>query len=183
MCKTTITGTFGNRRRKDVYTIMNLERIKELAEEGRESFITHERGEKTIWTLKDEARYEGSPVMDLVLAVHQDGETSPDDYRYEWTLDSLIMIAEAIDEGDDPEEREYEIEPDIYTADLMRWIGSRADRYSYCDEALSEYGADYFAGKGGVIDIIQAGQTAEKREVYRAVLDFLVEQTAEESES
>ncbi|MCA1740284.1 MAG: hypothetical protein LC740_16095, partial [Actinobacteria bacterium] len=128
----------------------------------------YNEGERAaIWTLKDEHREDGSPYMELVAAVHDDRAMLPDDYRYEWTVQSLERIAET----DDPEEAAYEIEADVYTADLVRWLGSHARRPGYVDEATSELGHSEL----GIMGDVMAGQALEKQEVYRAVLAFLGE--------
>ena len=155
-----------------------LQKIKELAEEYRKGFTRTQRGEETIWTLTEEAR--NAPrvfthTQELVAATHEDRNMAPDDYRYEWTVDALDAIAEAIEYDQDLEDREFEIEPDVYTHDLVKWLGSSAWRYSYCNEALSALGSN----DGGFVGLMMYGQEMEKREVYRAVLEFLTERAEE----
>lgn len=107
---------------------------------------------------------EGSPewMTDAIRTAH--GDMFPDDIRYEFIAEAADLLAEA----DDPDD--IEVEADIYTHDLTRWLASRADRFGYCDEAHAEYGGDF----KDTIQLLQLGQWAEKREVLdqlRAALE------------
>lgn len=114
---------------------------------------------------------EGEPghwVRELVYDAHDDGDGGgammPDDWRYEFTEDALLYLAE---EGNDPDE--YEPEPSIYNAELMRWCASHGWRAGYCDEADEELGSH----EGGVIGSMGRGQWLEMRRVFDRVRAFL----------
>ncbi len=92
----------------------------------------------------------------------------PDDYRYEWTVESLDLINDA-DEDADLDDLAYEIEADTYTHELTRWLGSRPYRYTYVDQRTEMSGHS----EQSVIQDLMAGQEEEKREVYTLVLEHL----------
>ena len=58
---------------------------------------------------------------------------------------------------------------DIYTADLTGWVGSRADRYAYCDEATEEYGERVKS----VLGVLQLGMARERLEVFAQLMEAL----------
>ena len=122
---------------------------------------------RTIRILKDDAP---EWVQDLVYSAH--GDMGPDDIRYDWTEDALSAIEQ---DGESAE-----LEPDIYTSDLTRWLASRTDRFSYCDEAASE---GYVGEGAGLIERLQAGQAMEQREIMAAVLEALNEELERREEA
>jgi hypothetical protein len=138
--------------------------VNELAREALEWFITDTRdrdnGEEFIKT-KD-----GRPdwLENLIFTAHDD--MLPDDYRYKFIEDALIMIA---DQDEDADLDRPEIEADIYTSDLTKWLHSRNDRVYYLTEALEEYEI-----KDG-FRALQAAQLREREEVYFSVLNGLRE--------
>lgn len=136
--------------------------LQTTAAEARSWFHQHQRSENdTIWTLKD-----GRPqwVQDMAFAAHDSGDMLPDDWRYEFIVDAL----DALEENEDPDD--IALEADIHTSDLCRWLGSRADRTGYCDEAMEEFGGDF----KDTVSLLQLGQWHEKREVLDSVRSFLV---------
>lgn len=152
--------------------------VPDLAKEARSFFerLTRNTGE-TVWVRKD-----GCPdwITEMVWEAHNRGEIFPDDYRYEFVVQSLNIIADS--ESDDLDDLSP-LEADVYTHDRLKWLGSRLDRYGYVDEVLERYGGDAFRS---VIDMIGAGQEEEKAEVYQSVLNFLrqrVKELEEEEES
>ncbi len=151
-----------------------VETIQALAAGYRQLFETKERGDETIWVVRDEHRDANTgEVMELVAAVHENRAMLPDDYRYAFTVEALDVIAES----EDPDDVAHEgsLEADFQTADLVRWLGSGL-RYAYVDEAVSELGHSDL----GVIGDIMAGQLLEKQEVFYVVLGFLSTQSREE---
>ncbi len=120
---------------------------------------------KTFRKLKD-----GSPqwMTDVCHEAHAD--MMPDDYRYVFIENAVEAIAESdADDPDSIDNARCEIEADIYTHDLTAWLGSRADRSGYCDEAAEDQGE----GFKEIIPFIQAGQVLEKEEVFQLVLSAL----------
>lgn len=137
--------------------------IEELAEYALKFFKTTQRGEETIWVLKDR---HPTWIYDMVYAVHDKGQWMPDDYKYEYVADTL----HALSEGQDPEEGVFEIEPDVYTSALQKWLTSHAYRSTYVDDAVRALG---YPEEGGLDRALMMGQVAEKEEVWRRVVQAL----------
>jgi hypothetical protein len=133
--------------------------VKALATAARGWFETNTRTStgKEFWCVKD-----GAPewVEDMAMEAH--GGMGADDWRY-------TFIVEALDSLEDSDPDEIDMEPDVYTYELTDWLGSRADRYSYCDEAMEEVGGEFI----GTIDLLQSGQVREKREVLDSIVHTL----------
>ena len=128
--------------------------VSELAKEALEWFGTINDGRPKwlpMW------------LTDLILAAQ--GDMMPDDYRYKFIEDALEIIAEADDNSLDCPE----IEADIYTSDLTKWLHSRNDRVYYLTEAL-----ETFVMRDGFV-ALQFAQIIEKEEVYWSVLESLRE--------
>jgi hypothetical protein len=118
-----------------------------------------------IWKCKDET------YQDLYFEAHQD--MLPDDWRYKMIHDSLIALGE-VEEGYDVMEALDSHIP-IYTHELMAWMGSRNDRYSYVDQAIEDFGkAD------SIINDIMAGYLKELEEVYYSVDQWIDEHVDED---
>ena len=133
--------------------------IKALAETTRRQFAEKTRGDGSkYWASADDAP---EWVDDMARAAH--GGSLPDDHCYAFVAEALDMIAD-MDDDDDP--GDLMMSADIYLDELTTWLGSRSDRYIYCDDA----GADKFTG---TIELLQMGQCAEKDEVLSAVLSAL----------
>lgn len=139
--------------------------IEELAEYAKSFFTTTQRPDGTrIYVLKD--RYP-SWVYRMVYKAHDDGNWLPDDYKYEYVVETL----DALSEGRVPEEGMTEIEPDVYTRDLQNWLTSHRERSAYVDEAVREMGYP----DQGLDQAFMFGQIAEKEEVWRIVVSALEE--------
>lgn len=135
--------------------------VQNLAGEALSYFVTkHRDNGEAFWCLSDNR---ADWVHGLAMNAH--GDMMPEDWRYKFIVDVL----NALDDGDTDAP-----EPSIYTHELTGWLHSRADRYAYVDEAVSEMG-----GFSGLVEALQAGQAAEIREVFESVLDAL-ETRAEE---
>lgn len=136
--------------------------VNELAKEALGWFITDTRdnGEEFVKTK------EGRPdwLKNLIFTAH-DGML-PDDYRYKFIEDALIMIA---DQDEDTDLDCPEIEADSYTSKLTKWLHSRNDRVYYLTEALEEYEI-----KDG-FQVLQEAQLREREEVFYSVLNSLRE--------
>jgi hypothetical protein len=98
--------------------------VNELARETLEWFETGTRdnGEEFVKTK------EGRPEWLTNLNFTAHGGMMPDDHRYKFIEDALIIIANSDQETelDCPE-----IEADTYTSDLTKWLHSRNDRVYY----------------------------------------------------
>ncbi len=146
--------------------------IETLAAEAVKWFELAERKEgETYHRRKDNAP---EWVRDMTHEAH--GSMLPDDWRYQFIVEALCAL-EA--DGEDAT-----LEADIYTHDLTNWLGSRADRIGYVDEALEN---GLVGTESGIVPILQLGQWTEKDEVLSLVREFLLtrlgslEEAAEEA--
>ena len=105
-------------------------------------------------------------LYDLVYAAHE--TMSPDDYKWEYVVDTL----DALSEGRDPEDGWTEIEADPYTFDLLKWLQSNVERTGFVDEAVREFG---YNQESGIMGAIMMGQIQEKQQVWQSVVSGLQE--------
>lgn len=144
--------------------------IEELADYAKDFFEQKRRDDgSSYWKLKDDYP---TWVREMLFRIHDKGHWLPDDYKYEFAVDALYALAE----GQDPEEGAYEIEPDVYTNALHKWLTSHPYRSTYVDEAVREFG---WPKEGGLDQALMGGQVLEKQEVWRLVLDALNERLEE----
>lgn len=143
--------------------------IQKLAEYAGRFLERKKRGEEEIYTLKDR---HPEWVRGMVFKVHEDGHWAPDDYKYEYVVESLDHISE----GMDPEEPE--LEADIYSSDLLKWLSSHRERLGLVDEAVEEHGLDWDKERG-IEGMISFGQWYEKDQVFRIVVEALKERLGE----
>jgi hypothetical protein len=135
--------------------------IQKLAKEYLNYFDQKEgKNGLSTYTWKDEAPQE---LRELIQKAH--GNMLPNDYRYNFVVESLEAIAE---------DREDSIEADIYNRDLLNWLSSHLDRSAYCDQYVEEYGG-IDTKNFNIINVISGGQYLEKLEVYHSVLHSLEE--------
>jgi len=97
-------------------------------------------------------------VADVVRAVH--GDTFPDD----WTYKAIKEAADAIEE----EGEEAEVEADIYTSDLLKWLADFPGALDMCDEATSDYGQ-----RDSLIESIRQGQYYAYRTIVQETITAL----------
>ena len=137
--------------------------LQKLAEQFSAYFTTDKRDDGTEFVKgKDNLTEEQTEKLrDLCHDAH--GDMMPDDHRYAFIEEALDALAEY----EDPDE--ITLEPDIYTHDLTAWLGSRTDRWNYCDEAMEEYGDSGF----DTLQRISLGQMFEKQEVLGLVRAWL----------
>lgn len=108
-------------------------------------------------------------VADLIRTVH--GDLFPDD----WTYQTISECADAIAEGS-----EQEPDADIYTRDLIKWLGSYPDALGACDEATEEYGA-----QDSIDATMRQGQQYAISRIYlevSAALEAYAEEQEEDAE-
>lgn len=135
--------------------------VQTLAAELSAQFEQKERNNGVkFWCKKDDAPEE---LTDLIHKAH--GDFMPDDWKYQFIVQALDTIAETEDEDelDAPN-----MEPDVYTHDLLNWLASNLNRPNYVDEAVEELGHG-----DSITDDIGYGQMKEKEEVYYSVLESL----------
>ncbi len=145
--------------------------IHELAQEAYASFEVAVRADAsgTNYTRpRDDAP---KWVSDLVHEAH--GNMMPDDWRYETIREACGAIDEAGADADtDDLAGEFADGVDVYTSDLLTWLGSHAQRQWYCDDAAEEL----ITLDPDTIDRrIMLGQYAERLELFGLVLEFLRE--------
>jgi hypothetical protein len=118
----------------------------------------------------------GSPewMRDLCHAAH--GDMMPDDFVYSLIPAIVESIANHLEQNDDLED--YEMHEcadglvDVYTHDLTAWLGSRADRYCWIDEAKEE---GLLADDADEIQRLMIGQYHEISAVIGRILQHLDE--------
>lgn len=101
--------------------------------------------------------------QELTRVAH--GDMFPDDWRYR-------MISECADDLAvyDPENWEDNIMTiadslvDVYTRDLLNWLGSRLDRFCYFDDAQEE---GYVPDDADIMTRIKIGQFKEHEEILQ----------------
>ena len=137
------------------------ETIQDKAKEARKYFKHRTRSStgESFWTCTDN-RPEW--VHDMVYTAH--AKELPDDYKYQFVVEALDAICDADDLDD------ITIEPDLYNSDLTAWLSSSIARFSYCDDAIAEYGP-----VKSLFDLLQLGQQREREEVLYLVIDALEE--------
>lgn len=141
-----------------------------LAGELYRSLVSDKRDDGTVfWHLR-----EGSPqwMTDAIHAAH--GDMMPDDWRYYFCRQMASAWDDLDDDAGEDEMRDAasDIGADIHTSELTDWLGSRADRHEYVNEAVEESGIG--CPEGGIIEAIQRGQAAEIREAGALLLAALV---------
>ena len=141
-----------------------------LAKKADEAYAYFEKATRTngadYWRVKS-----GAPewLKDLCFAAHDAGAMLPDDWRYAFIAEALAALSE---------EREDDIEADIYTGELSAWLASNVNRVAYVDDATEEYGGTFL----GIVEALQIGQLAEKREVLEQVKTYLEELDEDDDE-
>lgn len=139
--------------------------LEKLAEYAKTFFDVKTRGEgrdaERIYVMADR---HPTWIYDMLFVVHDKGGWLPDDFKYEYIMAALDLLADGVD-PDEPQ-----IEPDVYTSDLMKWFTSHGNRTSYVDEAVNEFGWDK---DRGVERAIAMGQLMEREEIFHMVLDAL----------
>jgi hypothetical protein len=140
------------------------------AQQAADAFETATREDETRYVrLKDDAP---SWIGEAVQAAH--GDFLPDDWRYAYIAESFRLIADAGEDEDlDELANQFADDADVYTGNLLGWLGSNLRRVGYVDEARDEYGAASFES---VAQEIAAGQAAERREVFAAIRQAVEEQ-------
>lgn len=133
------------------------EQLQALAREALSHFEMRERssGEKYI-SVKDDA----PPWVSHLVRYAHDGML-PDDWRYEFVMDSLNALCDGDFDG-------VSLTPSDYTNQLTNWLASDGYRISYCDDAFGD-------GCITTSSLLQAGQMYELREVHGLVRQFLEE--------
>lgn len=140
--------------------------IQKLAAEVSAMFTLSTRNDGTSYHSFDHST---TPqwVKDLAFDAHDD--MAPDDWKFAFIVEALDALAETEDPDD------INLEADVYTHDLLRWLASNLNRPAICDEASAEYGTP---GQD-IVTVIQQGQAYEKSQVLASVRSALEAQIGE----
>lgn len=106
--------------------------------------------------------------------IRQIADEMDDDTAYAEVQNALICIAA---EGLEYIEKNYYsyCEADIYTLDLIKWLGKSYNNLTLCNEAIEET-----PDLGSITNIIAAGQSMGKELAWRATVDLIRELEEEE---
>ena len=104
-------------------------------------------------------------MKNAVMAAHNVCNIGPNDSTYEMIEKVIDHLANAEPkDADEAYDALREIESDIYTHDLLRWLGSSVYNVEYLETAVVEYGAT---------DGFQMAQYAALQEIGTAVIDSI----------
>lgn len=110
-------------------------------------------------------------LKDLCYEAHED--MMPDDYKYNYIVDALELIADSDEDTDLEELSSSNIEADVYTFDLLKWLSSNLDRHYYVNGYVQDLLGTIEAKDFDLIQLISGGQWLEKREVFNIILNGL----------
>lgn len=139
------------------------EKIKKCAIEAVNCFSKQKRTDESEFYV---ANFAPAWVMDMIREAHMG--MLPDDHKYRFVVESLYAIIEANGNFE-----ETQIQADIYTSDLSKWLISNNTRMEYCNEACEQFDVPKDAV---MFDRIQIGQLQEKSEVLEIVKTHLLKQ-------
>lgn len=105
----------------------------------------------------------------LIFDAHDD--FLPDDWKYQAIESALTAMADGEDDGGQWAS-EY---ADVYTSELLEWLGSHLLRSGYCDAAAEELGADGLE----LTDRIGLGQQYEAMQIWQSVAQSLADRLDE----
>lgn len=138
--------------------------VRDLARAMAGRFTTRTRADDTKYVcLTDEAE---EWMRDVAREAHND--MLPDDWRYDAIASAVEFIASE-DDYDDRLDEWADGMVDVYSWDLIAWLGSQAARAEYVQEARDEWGD---AGES-IYDELSRGQFFELREVVSLVVQSL----------
>lgn len=106
--------------------------------------------------------------QDIIHRAH--GDRLPNDDMYERIYDILSMLRECESE-EDAQGRIYEIEADIYTFDLTKWLHDHIENVCYLTEVLEEYGSNIRNG----FELLTVAQLKYIQEIGNALLSGIQE--------
>ena len=128
-------------------------------------FEQAERADGAVyWRLKEDRPWWAA---DFIREAHGT-EMMPDDYRYRLVLEALEVLAEQPDADPDELADEFAGNTDVYSRDLLAWVGSHPSRALYVDEAQ---GDGLVSADATLDERLAVGQYVERREVFMAVVE------------
>lgn len=136
---------------------------------------TRDGGESYIYLKSAKAGWQ----QDLVQDAHND--MMPDDFKYLFVWDVLNNIVDHEDGTplctfQDLLNEWADSDIDVYTHDLIKWMGSNLTRLGYCDDAAKDWGLEASVLMSARM---MHGQRMERLEVYQSVLSSLDDQLTE----
>lgn len=139
--------------------------IQELAKEVLDNMETKKRNDgKEFVSLKS---HDIEWHVNLCREAHKDGML-PNDFVYEAINNALnVIVNEDTDNIDVLREAGQEIEPDVYTSDLLMWISDNLTFTAYADEAMEEYQPKDF------VNCLLIANQLFKQDVFNSVLNSL----------
>lgn len=160
-CQTVNCTEYGDLKNAD-----EIVRLVDLFSVMSRSFVKGSRVNGDVFTkLKDGAE---DWISDAIYNAH-DG-TPPDDTIYQFCEDAADHFAERDEDADmdDFLESIREIEPDIYTSDLTKWLHARNDHTQYLTQATSEFGPIEDGDQ-----LLSLAQMTQRHEIAYSLLDFV----------
>lgn len=129
----------------------------QLLYDGFENFKRPGSGDSNV-ALKDE--HHGTWMQEAVHAAHEDA--LPDDWIYEQCQEMARRLADNYD-GDE------EIEGDIYTSDLYKWLAEVNGAEEYVDEAVRSFGWP----EGGITAALGLGSMEHRRAIFYGLRTYI----------
>jgi hypothetical protein len=123
-------------------------------------------------------------VDDSIKGKFRDLGMEVDDYHYRWLafcLDDYVSrlkeyIGKPIDDISFDEINDSilsDLEPDVYTHDLLQWLSSNLNRMGYVDDVLTEEFEYLTKDNKNLCSIMMVGQLREMSEVYEIGFQFV----------
>ena len=102
----------------------------------------------------------------LAQKVHRELDLWP--LPNDWVFAEIVRGLERVEEVGEDAPDVYDVEPDVYTSDLLAWLRTYPHAVAAVDEAREIMGFG-----GSVMDEIAAGQEMVRRRILDLVLEFL----------
>lgn len=149
--------------------------IQDIAKEAREQFHWVIKAKKDgegdeIGFWQNKKQEPGNWIMRLITTAHHQGDMIANDQSFAYLVASLDRIIKL---PLDSKETQYLAAGDTWDHDekdsqLLDWLGSHIIRSQYVSETMQRPGRHY-----NIFSLIGAGQSREKADVYRLVLNAL----------
>lgn len=152
----------------------NADKVRQLAAKYLNQIEPLERLNFSTYKRKDDA---DDDLKELCMTAH--GDNLPDDYKYNYIVDALELIADS--STDELQDLDGEIESDVYNSDLLKWLSSNLNRAEYVNEYVRELGlsgvtdSNIDVSQFDLFVLLSNGQWKEKTEVFQSVLSSLIE--------
>lgn len=153
---------------------MTLQSLAQQASDALAQFELRTRSDGSLYWTYDHA---AAPawIGEMVQQAH--GDMLPDDHKYEFVRDALVILSEEDDPDNYSDRLDYDV--DIHNHALLTWLGSHSHRAGYVNDAAREYG---LPEPFDIMQTIQRGQYVEREEVLHSVQAYLLGLEAEDTE-